>query len=182
MSGVTWPMMKLFIQLEEAVTCQVGSHMMRERIKVLTSNRNTIRTLREWPNFGNNDPSTRAPAVTEVDHEKPDHNHSCPASTFVSLPLVFILSEDDCDDDVTGRHSNRANNEDGLATEFVDVGYGRHGREPHDNTNDTTCEQRGGISGKTQALEDLYYVSSTLSLEPRGEFEGLPEEHSTRRR
>jgi hypothetical protein len=31
MSGVTWPMMKLFIQLEEAITRQLHSHEICER-------------------------------------------------------------------------------------------------------------------------------------------------------
>ena len=32
MSGVTWPMMKLFIQLEEAVMCQLKIHLIYEQL------------------------------------------------------------------------------------------------------------------------------------------------------
>lgn len=77
----------------------------------------------------------------------------------MSLPLVLILGEDDCDDDVAGCHSDRANDQDRLAANFVHVSYGWHGCEPHDDADDTTCEKRSGVAGKTQALENLFYVS-----------------------
>ena len=114
----------------------------------LTAQRNTIRTLRQRPDLSNDDPSTRTPAVTKVDHEQPDHHHSCPASTLVSLPLVLIFGEDDSDDDVASCHSDRADDQDGLAADFVHVCYGWHGCEPHDDADDTTCEERRGVTGK----------------------------------
>ena len=77
----------------------------------------------------------------------------------MSLPLVFILGENDCDDDVTGGHANRTKNQDRLAAEFVHVSDGWHGCEPHDDADNTTCEERSGVSGKTQTLENLLCVS-----------------------
>lgn len=68
-SGVTWPMMKLFIQLEEAVICQLQIRLMYEYFQALTAQGNTIRTLRQRPNLSNDDPSTGTPAVAKVDHE-----------------------------------------------------------------------------------------------------------------
>jgi hypothetical protein len=40
---------------------------------------------------------------------------------------------------VTGGHPDGAGDEDGLAADFVDVGDGWHGCEPHDDADDATC-------------------------------------------
>jgi len=77
---------------------------------------------------------------------------------------VLVLGEDYCDDDVAGRHSDRADDEDGLTAEFVDVSYGWHGCEPHDDTDYTTCEEGSGVARETQLGEDLFHVSSHSCL------------------
>jgi hypothetical protein len=92
-----------------------------------------------YGDLSNDNPSAGTPAVTEVDNEQPDHDNSSPASALVSGPLVFILGEDDGNDDVAGGHPDGAGDEDGLAADFVDVGDGWHGCEPHDDADDATC-------------------------------------------
>jgi hypothetical protein len=139
MSGVTWPMMKLFIQLEEAVGCQLKSFATWQHHKTRTSQSNTIRALRDRPDLSNDNPSAGTPAVTEVDDEQPDHDNGSPASTFVGRPLVFVLGKDDCDDDVAGGHPDGAGDENRLAADFVYVGDSWHGCEPHDDADDATC-------------------------------------------
>lgn len=119
-----------------------------------SAERNTVRTLADGPNLGNDDPGARSPRVSEVDDEQPDHSDGGPTSSRVSLPLILVLGEDDGDNDVAGGHSNGADDKDGLTTELVDVCYSGEGSEPHDNTNDTGGEERGGVAAQTEVLED----------------------------
>lgn len=84
-----------------------------------------------------------------MDDKEPYHDYCGPSRTFVSLPLVFVFGEDDGDDDMARCHADCTDDEDGFAAQFVDVENGGHGGEPHDDTNDTTCQQRRCGSGKT---------------------------------
>lgn len=113
----------------------------------------TVRALADWPDLSDDDPSARSPGVSEVHDEQPDHGHCCPAGGRVRLPLVLVLGEDDCDDDVAGGHTDGTDNEDGFATKLVNVGHSWEGRDPHDNSDDTGCEKGGGVAAEAEILE-----------------------------
>jgi len=93
--------------------------------------------LRDRPDLSNDDPRARSPRVAEEDDEDPDHDDGRPAGTGVRGPVVLEGSHDAGDDEMAHTHTDGAADQDGLASELVDVHDGRDGGEPHDDADDT---------------------------------------------
>lgn len=60
-----------------------------------------------------------------MDDKQPDHRDCGPSSSFVRVPLVFVLAEYSRDDEVAGCHSDGADDQDGLASESIDPNHSR---------------------------------------------------------
>ncbi|KAL8654261.1 MAG: hypothetical protein Q9210_001605 [Variospora velana] len=76
-----------------------------------------VRVVREGPDFADEDPRTRTPAVTEVNDKKPNHCHGRPPGCFVlpSRPRLLIPRKDDRDNHMTGSHPQRPGKHDWFA-------------------------------------------------------------------
>jgi len=122
-----------------------------------SAERDTVRALGDGPDFSNDNPGARSPAVAEENDEEPDHGTSSPTGTgsATNSPLVPVATDETSNDDVARRHTNSARDQDRLAAKLVDVHDGWDGGNPHDNTNDTSSKQRDGVSRKAESLEDL---------------------------
>lgn len=162
MSGVTCPMMKLFIQLDEAACAYLKSaatslsrlkcpaysppnaipygRLERGQISAMMIHAQGPQLYPKW--------TTNSHTMTTA----------AQPSTLVRLPLVLVLGEDHCDDDVAGCHSDCADYENGLAAKFVHVCDGGHGGDPHDNSDHSTGQERSRVAGQAKAFEDLWSV------------------------
>jgi hypothetical protein len=107
-----------------------------------SSQSNTIRTIAQRPNLSNNNPRARTPTVSEMDDEKPDHDHGAPSCTFVLWPRVAVFCNEGCDDDVGGCHPDCTDCENGLPPQPVDVKNRRDGGDEHDDADDAGCQER----------------------------------------
>lgn len=56
---------------------------------------NAIWTVRQRPDFSNDNPCTWTPGVTEVDDEEPDHDYSSPTGGLMVLPVMLVLGSND---------------------------------------------------------------------------------------
>lgn len=81
----------------------------------------TIRTVGHGPDLRNDNPCTWAPGIAEEDDEEPHHDASSPASALMAWPVVLVTGYDTGDDEVAGRHTDGAADENGLSAEFVNV-------------------------------------------------------------
>jgi hypothetical protein len=91
-----------------------------------STKRNTIWTVGQRPNLSDNNPGARAPGVTEVNNEQPNHDHGSPSSTLVVWPVIGEAGNNGSDDEMAGGHTDSTSNEDGLATPTVDIHDGRN--------------------------------------------------------
>ena len=105
-----------------------------------------VRAVGKGPDFADDDPAARTPAVAEVDDEEPHHADGCPAGCLVGCPLVLVYAEEDGDNGVADTHGHSPCEQDGLPTQLVDVQNGGNGGEKHGYAYDSCCEEAGGVA------------------------------------
>lgn len=115
---------------------------------------NTIRSVRERPDLGDDNPGAWTPTVSEMDDEQPDHGNCSPTGTLVCSPRVLVLGNNNSNDDVAGCHTDSTNGEHGSATNFVYVQDRGDGGNEHSNTDDSSGKQVSSVSGKAKVGED----------------------------
>ena len=151
--------------------------------------RGTVWTCADGPDLSDQDPRTRAPGVTEMNDEEPNHDDGGPAGSLRVVEVIDVLGEDDGDDYVRHAHADGSNGEDGFAAYAINVEHGGDwmrsvrlymgsGRkltscDEHDDADDACREQRGSVTGQTKLTEDGRRVVK-YSINPRP----LLEEHS----
>ena len=101
-------------------------------------------------------PCARTPRVTEVHNEEPDHGYGTPTSTRcgANLPLGLVRGKDSGDNNVASSHANSTDDKDGLTAELVNVGDGREGGNPHDDTDNTGGKEGCCVTAEAEVLED----------------------------
>ena len=124
-------------------------HPIRRRTKS-----NAVSAIGQRPYFADDDPTARAPAVSEVDHEKPNHRDGRPTRTLMSGPLMLVDTEEDGDDCMTDTHGNGSRKQDGFSPELINVEDGRNGGQEHGYTHYACCKKAGGITRGAQRLEN----------------------------
>lgn len=88
---------------------------------------------------------TGSPAISEENDEKPDHGDGGPSGGFVRFPGVLILGHNNGDDHMTGCHSNGSSDQNGLASQLVNVCDSGKSCEPHSNAYNAGCKKRCGV-------------------------------------
>lgn len=91
--------------------------------------------------------------------EDPDKDDGDPASCPMRRPVVAICSDDACDDEMTGSHSNGTGDQNGLSSKAIDVQDGGDGEEELQDTDHACCEKRCRVSVEAESLENLWSVS-----------------------
>lgn len=89
-----------------------------------------------------------------MDNEQPDHGNGCPTSGLVLGPAVRVLGEENGDDNVASSHTNGTDNEDWLSSNSINPQHGGGSCDKHDDTDDTSSQERNSVVGLTQLLED----------------------------
>ena len=112
-----------------------------------------VSAIGQRPHFTDDDPTARAPAVSEIDDEKPDHRDGRPTRRLMSGPLMLVDTEEDGDDRMTDTHGNGSRKQDGFSPKLIDVEDGRNGGEEHGYTHYTCCKKAGGIARGAQRFE-----------------------------
>lgn len=97
---------------------------------------------------------TYAPGVAKVDLVNPNKNDGNPSSSLVGSPVLVEGPIQSRDNDMRDTHAESTGNQDGLASELVNIQDGGDGGKEHENTADTASKQRGGVSREAQILED----------------------------
>ena len=114
-SGVTWPTMKLFIQLLEAPSaipyglCEIG------QISAICSESQLLFVVLDDGDTYYN-PRAGTPRISKMYNEEPDHSDRSPACSPMRGPLVLVLCKDDSNDHVAECHSDSASDKNWLAS------------------------------------------------------------------
>lgn len=80
---------------------------------------------------------THAPGVAKVDLINPHEDYGDPSSGFMGGPVLTVSAVQSRHNDMGNAHSHSASNQDGLASELVNVQDGWNGGKEHENAADT---------------------------------------------
>ena len=104
-SGVTWPTMKLFIQLLDAPRAMPYGRAERGQTSATTIQAcSTLAVCLLQAGFEAKT-YTRAPRPPEMHNKEPHHHDGGPTSCAMCVPLVFVHGVDDSDDEMAESHA-----------------------------------------------------------------------------
>lgn len=120
--------------------------------------RHGLGTSGHWEDFGWKNPTDWSPGVGKVGDEEVNESNSSPTSSWVCVEPAIICGGEGSDDSVGDSHTNGTSHEKLLASKPVKEHDSWQCEDNVDDTNDTSCEKRGGISVKTESREDRWGV------------------------
>lgn len=80
---------------------------------------------------------THAPGVAKVNLINPHEDDGDPSSSFMGCPVLAVSSIQSRHYDMGDTHTHSTGNQDGLASELVNVQDGRDGGKEHENAANT---------------------------------------------
>lgn len=103
---------------------------------------------------------TYPPGIPEINLVNPNKDHSSPAGRRMRKPFLGGQPARPIqrgDDDVRDTHTDGAGDQDWLPPKLIDVQNCWYSGEEHENAADAAREERGGVSGQAEVLEDELY-------------------------
>jgi len=85
-------------------------------------------------------PTTRNRGLT-VNNKEPNHHDGSPTGSRLGTPLILILSDEDGNDDVAGRHADGADGQDRPPADAINPEHGRDGEDKHDDADDAGSQE-----------------------------------------
>jgi hypothetical protein len=93
-----------------------------------------------------------------VDDKEPDHDDGRPTSSLVGRPLVFVLGENNGNDEVAKAHPEGTERQCRSSSDSVNVQDRWNSSQQHHDADDTGGQKRHRVRGQTESIEDLWRI------------------------
>lgn len=82
----------------------------------------------------------------------------------MSIKLVNVSSENDSNDEMAKTHTNSTDSQNRFTTETINPQNSWNSSDKHDDTDDSSGQETGGVAAQTKLLKDLWGIVKDLVL------------------